>query len=275
MRFDVTPEEAQSVARALVRHLTKQEMSVRIENPAWPDAPYRTSLVAERAGRHVLVEAQGTPSYGRSLRDLARWLATKRHYAELYIAVAEDCSLQGSALQDLKDDGVGLLLVSNDGKVSEHQRARNAALIVTPDPTLRFGPSKSEVQSAVSKFNQVDRKDGLRDMCEIVERLTEEVGVLACRKGWLKGTISSIDSLDWANQINHLARKEVYNSPRKPLIESSLKDDLHSFRGARNLVDHKVRSKREDTRRQRQFAERMMQGPRLAAELVSLKRKIR
>ena len=80
---------------------------------------------------------------------------------------------------------------------------------------------------------------------------------------------------DWASQINELARWEVYNPPHGPVISPSLKDDLQSFRGARNLVDHKVRSGREDTSRQRQFAERMMQGPRLVAVLVSIKRRIR
>jgi hypothetical protein len=65
-------------------------------------------------------------------------------------------------------------------------------------------------------------------------------------------------------------------SPGKsPIVGSTLKDDLHSFRGARNLLDHKVTNKREDTKRQQQFAERMMQGPRLVAELVSLNRKLR
>jgi hypothetical protein len=86
---------------------------------------------------------------------------------------------------------------------------------------------------------------------------------------------ADLKKLDWAGQINELARKDAYKSPHAPVIGVSLKDDLHSFRGARNLVDHKVRSRREDAKRQKQFAERMMQGPRLAAELLSAKRKIR
>ena len=105
--------------------------------------------------------------------------------------------------------------------------------------------------------------------------LTEEVGLAACRKGWLKMPEPDFKAKDWAGQINELARKEAYNSPRSPLISANLKDDLHSFRNARNLVDHKVQSRREDTKRQKQFAERMMQGARLVAELVSIKRKIK
>ena len=74
----------------------------------------------------------------------------------------------------------------DDGSIEEHHRPRNPALTITPDPTLSLGTAKSEISAAVKKFNEADRKDGLRDMCEIVERLTEEVGVVACRKSWLK-----------------------------------------------------------------------------------------
>jgi hypothetical protein len=49
---------------------------------------------------------------------------------------------------------------------------------------------------------------------------------------------------------------------------------MHSFRNARNVIDHKVKSKRENAARERQFAERMIQGSRLAAELITIKRKI-
>jgi hypothetical protein len=80
---------------------------------------------------------------------------------------------------------------------------------------------------------------------------------------------------DWAGQINELARNEAYNAPHSTFISSTFKDDLHSFRGARNLVDHKARSAQDDKRRQKQFADRMMQGPRLVADLIALKRKIK
>jgi hypothetical protein len=275
MKFDVTPDEARRPAMAVIKYFKKQQMRVKVEKPAWPSAPYRTTMVAEKAGRHVLVEAQGTLTYSRSVKDLAAWLAANRQYAELYIATATDAVLQAGVLQEMRSDGVGLLVVGDDGVVSEQQRPKNPALVVTPDPTLKFGPVKREVQAAVQKFNETDRKDGLRDMCETVERLTEEVGFAACKQGRLKMPAAEFKKLDWAGQINELARKEAYKPPHAPVIGASLKDDLHSFRGARNLVDHKVRSRREDTKRQRQFAERMMQGPRLAAELLSLKRKIK
>jgi hypothetical protein len=274
MKFVVTPDEARNAASILATRYKKQKMTVKTESPAWPDAPYRTTLVAEKGGRKILVEAQGSLSYSRSLKDLASWLAANRHYAELNIAVGEEATINVGALREMNTDGVGLLIVHDDGSVHEHQRARNPALVVTPDPTFSLGPSKREIMAAVAKFNDLGRKDGLRDMMEIVERLTEEVGVRAARKGRFKIPEEQFEAKDWSSQINELARRENWFTPHSP-IGSGLKDDLQSFRGARNLVDHKARSAAADKARQRQFAERMMQGPRLAVELIKLKRKIR
>lgn len=275
MKFEITPDEAQKPATAVIKHFKKKKMKIRIERAAWSDAPYRTTVIAEKGGLTVLVEAQGVLSYGRSLQDYAAWLGAKRHNAEFCIATMEDAVIEVGVSHKMKIDGVGLLIVAEDGSITEHHRARNPALVITPDPTLSFGSSKTEVVAAIKKFNDVDRKDGLRDMCELVERLTEDLGVTASRKGRLKMPEAVFPTKDWATQINELARSEAYHNPHSPLISATLKDDLHSFRGARNLVDHKVRSAIEDKKRQKQFAERMMQGPRLVADLVALRRKIK
>jgi hypothetical protein len=274
MKFEITPEEAQPLAVALVRHYKKREMKVKVEHAAFPDAPYRTTVVAEKAGLKVLVEVQSALSYGRSQKDLAAWLAVRRHYAEFYIATGTDSVLAVGALQEMKTDGVGLLIVDG-AALKESHHARNAALVIVPEPTLTLGSSKKEVSDAVKKFNDVDRRDGLRDMFDIVERLTKELGLAACRKGWLKMPTAQFQTKDWSTQINELARPEAYNASFTPLIVPTLKDDLHSFRGGRNLVDHPPKSHIDNKRRQRQFAERMMQGPRLVAELLSLRRRVK
>jgi hypothetical protein len=86
---------------------------------------------------------------------------------------------------------------------------------------------------------------------------------------------AAIKAKDWSSQIDTLASKNAYNMGKDPIVSTTFKNDLHSFRGARNLVDHKVRGKRDDANRQKQFAERMMQGPRLVAELISLQRRVK
>ncbi|MGH7249966.1 MAG: hypothetical protein ACREGC_03245, partial [Minisyncoccia bacterium] len=111
--------------------------------------------------------------------------------------------------------------------------------------------------------------------CEVVERETEELALRAVRKGWLTMNEAAIKGKDWSSQIDTLASPNACTAGRAPIVSTTFKNDLHSFRGARNLVDHKVRGKRDDANRQKQFAERMMQGPRLVAELISLKRRVK
>lgn len=238
MKFEITPDEAQKPAVAVIKHFKKKKMKIGIEKPAWDAAPYRTTIIAERAGLKILIEAQGVLSYGRSLKDYAAWLAANRHYAEFCIATMDDATIEVGTSHQMKIDGVGLLIVDSDGNVAEHHKARNPALVITPDPTLSWGGHKKNVVAAVDKFNHIDRKDGLRDMCEIVERLTEDLGTTASRKERLKIPEAAFRQKDWSSQINELARNEAYNSPYGPIVSTTLKDDLHSFRGARNLVDH-------------------------------------
>lgn len=275
MPFEVTPEEAQRTAVAVMKYFRRRKVTMRIERKVWDDAPYRTTLSGTQSGLQLLIEAQGAPAYGGTLKALATWLAARRYNVEFCVAIPSDGALQAGVLEEMRRDGVGLFVVEANGSVRETQKPRNPALVVNPEPTLRFGPRKSEVDAAIKKFNDTDRKDGLRDMCELVERHTEDLGATACKKGWLKTPEAQFRMKDWSSQINELARPEVYESGRAVLITPALKDDLQSFRGARNLVDHPPRTKHEDRKRQKQYTERMVQGPRLVAELVAAHRRVK
>jgi hypothetical protein len=191
----------------------------------------------------------------------------------LYLATTREAHTQAGQITELRKDGVGLFLVGDDHGVTEALGASNPALMVLPDPTLGYGSCAREVSAALVKFNGRDRKDGLRDMCELVERETLKLALKASRRGWITIATGSIEAMQWANQIDVLASPKSYAVGRRPLLSSALRDDLHSFRGARNLVDHKVKTRWEDLKRQTQFLERMAQGPRLVAELVGLSRK--
>jgi hypothetical protein len=274
MKFVITPEEAQRPALAVMKYLRNRGMQVYAEKTAWADAPYRTTLVASKGALRVLVEAQRTLSYSRALKELVSWIGARRHYAQFYIATVNEAVLQAGVLAELRKDGVGLFIVDEADAVTEHEKARNPALLVTPDPTLRYGNYEAEVKAAVRKFNETNRKDGLRDMCELVERAVTELGVTACRRSRLKMPAETFQAKDLAGKINELARAEAYHSEYTPVVTPELKDDLHSFRTARNLVDHPAHGRRENARREMQFADRMAMGPRLLAQLVSLKRTV-
>lgn len=269
MRFEFTPIEAQPVAEAVAVWLTAHGFKVVSERPLTEDAPYRTTLRASKKGLSVLVEAQGTLSYGERIRALCHWLAARRENCELSIATRHDASLTARSITDLKEDGVGLLAPDADGKLHMLHAARNWALIVTPDPTLTYGPYKGRVEQLVETFNDGGRKDALRDMCELVEGLTDMVARIAARKGYVKKTEAEISRLDWHGQIEVLSTPSQAGAGRDPVLRH-LQRDLHSFRDGRNLLDHKARNQRERTRRERQFTDRMAMGPRLVAELVSV-----
>jgi hypothetical protein len=209
-----------------------------------------------------------------ALEELAVWLSVERAYAQLYVAVSanDDSVLSGRMLGHMKRRGIGLLLVGDDVDVAFE--ARNSALVVTAEPTLKFGSCSSDVKNALDRFNKGERKAGLRDMCELVERETNALARKLARKNWIDRDETTVDGFDFSNTINVIASSTRYLADRPPLVGQRLKDDLHSFRGARNLVDHPVKTKYAEAKRERQFPERMMMGPRLVAELVALKRRV-
>lgn len=273
--FSITPDEAQPFATAMAKYLAAKKMKVMFEVSAWTDAPYRTTLTAITGGLRLLIEAQGQISYGRSLVNLAEYLRARRHYAEFSIVTPSEGDVPYATLQEMRRDGVGWFLVDDRGAVTEQEKARNWALVVHPDPNLKWGRYQPEVQAAVAKFNQVERKDGMRDLCELFEREVENLAILATRKGLMKVPESAIANMELSDQINTLASSRTYMDGVAPVVDDTLKIDLHSFRSARNLVDHKVRGKRESKRRDMQFHDKMLQGTRLIAEIVSIQNRLR
>jgi hypothetical protein len=273
MKFDFTHEEAQPIALAVEKQFRRQKMKTRFEVKPFPDAPYRPTLVAVKSGLTIIVEAQGNLDYHKTLAGFVSWLAAGRHYVRFYIATTEHSTIYATTLAEMKKHGVGWLVVEESRIITESAKARNPALVVTPDPNLRYGDCQSEVMAALKKFNDDNRKDGLRDMCEIVERETKALAVIGVRRNLLNMSQTAIEKMSWYDQINALASINAYNAGHNPILDDPFKHDLHSFRGARNLVDHPVKNRREDKRRELQFAERMVQGPRLVAELVRLRRR--
>lgn len=270
-----TPEDARSAALAVAAWLKKEKFKVELESGI-EDAPFRTTIRASSGQLEYLVEAQGTPALTKGLEELATWLMVERKYAQLYVAVAatDDAVLSARMLGQMRRRGIGLLLVSDEKSIDAAFEARNPALVVTPEPTLKYGHCRTDVRDAVERFNRGERKAGLRDMCEIVERETNALGVKLARKGWIDRGEATVERLDFASTINLLASQARYLGGRAPLVGDKLKNDLHSFRGARNLVDHPVKTKKAEVTRERQFPERMMMGPRLIAEMIPLQRRV-
>lgn len=274
MDYEFVDDEAKPVASTLDAYLAKTYSEVSKGKAAWDEAPYRTTFYVRDGPLTMLFEVQERPHIGERFRSFTLWLAAQRQFAELRIVVSDQAQIAASFLSELRSTGIGLLVLKDSDKFVETFAPRNPALIVTPDPTLRYGPLKTEVYKHIEKFNGGQRKDGLRDMCELVEGELEKTLKRAIQKGWCVVPAASAAVMDMSSRIDTLASAKATAVGKAPLVDDKLKTDLHSFRGARNLIDHPVKTKREDSKRQKQFSERMMMGPRLVAELLTIKRRI-
>ncbi len=279
MTYIYTPDDAQSIADVIASFLTKRKYKVFREVPISKDASFRTTLLAKKADLSIMVEAQHKPKLDDSLIALAQLLEKKNSYCEFYVATHEKANFTGTLLKQLEKNGIGLLVVDASDQLMVVKEPKNPALIVRPDPTLKYGNYKEKVNTCLGNFNSPNsslttknpRKEALGDMCDMVEALTKDLALLAVKKRMLKLAPANIDAKDWSGVIDTLASKNSYWLGKNPIISANLRFDLHSFRGARNLLKHPAKSKRQEAERQEQFAERMMMGPRLVADLVSIK----
>lgn len=282
MKYIYTPEEAISIADTLVKFLKSKQFTVKADEALNAEAPCITTLIAIKGGLSILFEAQDEVSCDESLKDLALWMQANRYYAELFIATHIGAKFTGTFLKQLDQTGIGLILIDEMSHVKIERHPNNAALRVSAEPSLKFRTYESAINTCLEKFNQPvsflsgadTRKDALRDVCELVESLTEEIAVAAIKKGFIQRDESQIRNANWSNQINILAARNAYATGVSPFVSDELKTDLHSFRNGRNLVDHKVRSKREEAQRQQKFPDRIITGIRLVADLAFIKSKI-
>lgn len=276
MDFVITPQEVWKTARVIGGHLRDRKLTVLAEQPVDAEAPFTTTLLGRKAsdGLELLVEVQHHLRYTQGLIDLTHWLRSQRRYCQLYLGTSHESALGAGVLSQLQRDGVGLMVVSEDEQIQTPIPAANPALLVSPDPTLRFGPAKSTIEALVNQFNAGSRKDSLRDLYEYVEEKTGSLARKVCRKGLVATPEAAISGMNWSSRIDLLG-KPTLTVQGRPLLSPDLKADLHSFRGGRNLLDHPARNARERARRERQFGERMMMGTRLVAELVAADRRVR
>jgi hypothetical protein len=272
--FLTTPEEAQAIALILIEVAKSDGYKCEMEQAFHDDAPLATTLLCSRKGAPTrLIEVQAQPHYTPAVRRLCQWLRAQRMYTELIIATGEGAHASGRLFKELKLDGVGLGFVHDDGDFDIPLPSTVPALIATPDPSIALGRLKKEVNALLDRFNRGDRKDALRDLCEVVERETERVAVRAARKQLVNKTVAQVEGMDWNAQIGLLGSGKA-SASGVALFETQLHLDMHSFRGARNLLDHKVTTAVAASKREQQFVERMIMGSRLAAELVRIDRKM-
>jgi hypothetical protein len=265
-RYVATPEEAQPIADMVVEALVRDGWNCEIEKPLSVDAPRTTVVLANRRGEPTcLIEAQARPSYGPSLSGFASWLRAERAHARFSLATTVRGKVSGAVQIALKRDGVGLIVVGS-GEFTVMVPAICPAYVVHVDPQVSLGRHGTTVRRLIDDFNVGNRIGALRDMCEFVEAETGKVTRKANRKGVIAKPASEVALYNWSTEIDVLKSVGV--------IDAALKADLHSFRNARNLVDHPARSASQTLARRSQLGERMVMGARLAGELLRASRRL-
>lgn len=272
-----TSDEIQAITNRLSKIYGSKKYKIYSEKPLEPDSPYRTTLIIRRNYETpILIEVQTKLYYHLGLKDLINYNIRNRKNCEVYIALDSNSTLPSAEqLAKVKKDGVGLTILGEDNNIEIMNKAKNFSLIVTPDPNLNFGKYSTQVKDSINKFNEIDRKDGLRDLCEVFESVIEELGIKLIKKDkFLSLNESGFKAKNLSDRINILATDNAYKSKRA-IIDEILKIDLHSFRNGRNLCDHKTKTKKEEYRRQIQFPDKMMLGCRLIHELRKIIQRIR
>lgn len=274
--IELTPLDAQTVLSSVRRYFLDRHFKVAMDEAAFPDAPYRTSLTCRRRDELQLVECQSRLDYHRALKSFHQYLVERRLPAELYVAVAEsdEENISVARLREMDRDGVGLLLLDERSQVSVNKKACNWAYFAAPDPTLKFGALRPQVDGVFLKYNREDRVSGMRELSNLVEGETRRLGRTALARGRFGSRTPRVDAMDWSDVINLLASRQAASPGSVPVINDELKNDLHSFRGGRNLVDHPVRDAAEARRVARQFQDRMLLGARLVSDLDARRRSI-
>ena len=225
-KFSWTPFEAQATAAVVADYFDSKGYKVRIEHVVDSEgeqAPYRPTVTASDGELVILIEAQGSPEYTAELSDLARWMSARRLYGELYIAteVAVETKFSTKNMSQMHREGVGLLLVEEDGTVRAATKASNPRLSLASVclPDQKYGDCRHEVKEIMDDYNVGNRLAACRSIAELVEGQIRKLALKAAKKGWLDKDEATIESMDQSNRIHApRGRRRVYNGSVRPLL---------------------------------------------------------
>jgi hypothetical protein len=110
--------------------------------------------------------------------------------------------------------------------------------------------------------------DGLRDLTEIVENSVDDLARRAATRRLLVPTLPEVEAMNLEGKINLLGAPQWSGQNQHRFLEEQLKDDLKSFKGARNLGHH-PRSKKKQLELETQLLERTQASIRLLREILT------
>lgn len=272
MKFEYLTQELWPTARAVVRHFKRKHYTVQNETPLDPTYGFRPTLIFRRKWETVVVEIRSTPSVDEPLREFLNEALARRAEVTIYVALprqrnGDEISLPVSFLEVLRTAGVGLLLVEGR-EMAEHEKAAKCSLRFSVPSGRSLSRYREKVSQAVQKFNRGDPIDGLRDLTEVFEDSVNELARRAASRRLIVPTVQEVEALDLEGKINLLGAPQMRGQDQHRFLEEPLKNDLKSFKGARNLGHH-PRSKKKEQELETQVLERMQAGIRLLREILA------
>jgi len=272
VKFNYLSRELWPAAISIAKHFKSKEYRVKSEKQISRDYGFRPSLICRKSWDVIAVEVRSSPLIDEPLRDFITTALANHEELTIYIALprerdGNEIALPVSFLDQLTRFGVGLLLVSN-GVVEERERGARCSLRYSIAAGRSLGRYKERVIEAVKKFNRGDNVDGLRDLSEIVEGSVEELALKAATKKLIVPPPEEIQAMDFEGRINVLGAPEWKGRPQRRFLEEELKNDLKSYKGARNLGHH-PRNRKQQRDLENQLMERTQASVRLLREILS------
>ena len=273
MKFEYLSRDLWPIAKKVALYFKKRHYSIKAENPVGDAYRFAPTLVCRRRWETVVVEVRPAPSIDGPLKDFILAALGRREEVTVHVSLpretssGEEIALPVSFLDSLEQLGVGLLLVSQD-EVTEHRKGAKCSLRFSIPQGRSLGKHKENVGNAVRKFNRGDTVDGLRDLTEIVEAAVEDLATRAAVRRVIIPTEEDVANMDFEGMINVLGAPQWQGHPQHRILDEYLKNDLRSFKGARNLGHH-PRTKKEQKQLENQLLERTEASVRLLRELLT------
>lgn len=273
MKFEILNKELWPIAKSITDFYRKRGITkFKIEKSLNDTYRFRPTIFFKKRNGLIVIEVTNKPVFQEYFEGFVKDCLVTRENFEIYMAFPsmienEEVSFTPCFLSQVKKYGVGIILVDNNNTII-HTKAVKCFLRITPNELVAVIYNKSRILQIVDKFNVGQHIDAIRDITELVEKVVLVLALKAAQKRKIIPCVKEIETkFDFEGLINLMSAPNWKDNkgqikPQKRYFDENLKNDLKSYKGARNLSHH-PRNSREEKILEQQLLERMRMGIRL------------
>ncbi len=201
--------------------------------------------------------------------------------AKLYIAIPEGLkySQYKEDLRAAKERGVGILEVSERGKVFVSQLALPLSLLALRTPEFDKFPKRyrTELSEAVSTFQNGDPSKGCSKVYDLIEDLCRRIYTKCDKLGFLNAgkTSLNIHKASWDSVVDFLRSHMDTTKSKCPLMTKQLLNRISGLTPHRNDSGHKIDSRSHLVAREKQLRTRFEAACDTLYDLVAASRPLK